>query len=325
MKEKNNILITSAGQRVALLRAFQRELKAVFPQGKVYAVDMYPPLSPACQIADGYASICRVTDECYPQVLLAQCLEWGVKLIVPTIDTELLILAKHKQLFLDNGIIPVISETTFVQQCRDKRLTNTFFKEKGIAIPAFIDKKQPTFPLFIKPYNGSLSKDIFVIRKADELTEYHLNNSDLLFMEYIDPKLHDEYTVDAYYNREGVLKCAVPRKRIFVREGEINKGVTEKNVLLGFIKKHLSVIEGAVGCLTMQFFVARDSKRVIGIEINPRFGGGFPLSDAAGAHYPKYLIEEYLLDKELSYFEDWEDHLLMLRYDEAVFVSSYEK
>ena len=71
--------------------------------------------------------ICRVTDECYPQVLLAQCLEWGVKLIVPTIDTELLILAKHKQLFLDNGIIPVISETTFVQQCRDKRLTNTFF------------------------------------------------------------------------------------------------------------------------------------------------------------------------------------------------------
>ena len=198
MKEKNNILITSAGQRVALLRAFQRELKAVFPQGKVYAVDMYPPLSPACQIADGYASICRVTDECYPQVLLAQCLEWGVKLIVPTIDTELLILAKHKQLFLDNGIVPVISETTFVQQCRDKRLTNTFFKEKGIAIPAFIDKKQPTFPLFIKPYNGSLSKDIFVIHKADELTEYHLNNSDLLFMEYIDPKLHDEYTVDAY-------------------------------------------------------------------------------------------------------------------------------
>ena len=117
----------------------------------------------------------------------------------------------------------------------------------------------------------------------------------------------------------------MPRKRIFVRAGEINKGVTEKNVLLGFIKKHLSVIEGAVGCLTMQFFVARDSKRVIGIEINPRFGGGFPLSDAAGAHYPKYLIEEYLLDKELSYFEDWEDHLLMLRYDEAVFVSSYEK
>jgi len=158
----------------------------------------------------------------------------------------------------------------------------------------------------------------------EELTDYHLNNPDLLFMEYIDPKMHDEYTVDAYYNRNGDLKCAVPRKRIFVRAGEINKGITEKNVLVPFVTKHLAHIEGAKGCLTMQFFLNRTTKQVIAIEINPRFGGGFPLSYAAGANYPKYLIEEYLLGKEIPVNNNWEDHLLMLRYDEAVFVSHYE-
>ena len=324
MKGENNILITSVGQRVALLRAFQRELKELFPESKVYAVDMNPAFSPACQIADGYASICKATDENYPQALLEQCLQWGVKLIVPTIDTELLMLAKHQRLFLDRGITPVVSSLAFVQQCRDKRLTNTFFREKGIEVPVSIDKTRPTFPLLIKPYNGSLSKDIFVIRKADELTDYHLNTPDLLFREYIDPKMHDEYTVDAYYNRNGDLKCAVPRKRIFVRAGEINKGITEKNVLVPFVTKHLAHIEGAKGCLTMQFFLNRTTKQVIAIEINPRFGGGFPLSYVAGANYPKYLIEEYLLGKEIPVNNNWEDHLLMLRYDEAVFVSHYE-
>ena len=63
---------------------------------------------------------------------------------------------------------------------------------------------------------------------------------------------------------------------------------------------------------------------MIAIEINPRFGGGFPLSYVAGANYPKYLIEEYLLGKEIPVNNNWEDHLLMLRYDEAVFVSHYE-
>ena len=109
-----------------------------------------------------------------------------------------------------------------------------------------------------------------------------------------------------------------------MRAGEINKGITEKNVLVPFVTKHLAHIEGAKGCLTMQFFLNRTTKQVIAIEINPRFGGGFPLSYVAGANYPKYLIEEYLLGKEIPVNNNWEDHLLMLRYDEAVFVSHYE-
>ena len=81
-------------------------------------------------------------------------------------------------------------------------------------------------------------------------------------------------------------------------------------------------MKGARSCLTMQFFEHKTSGRVVGIEINPRFGGGFPLSYEAKANYPAMLIREYLLNESLDFFDNWIDGLVMLRYDAEVFVKS---
>lgn len=322
---KNNILITSAGQRVSLVRAFQKEIKKLNSQNKVYTIDLNPILSPACHISDGYRKVERVTHIDYIKTLLDICSEWNIKIIIPTIDTELLILSENEELFSENGIKVVVSSFDFVQKCRDKRIINNFFIENNIDVPKEVDRQNLTFPLFIKPYDGSLSKDTFLINEASELTDYHLQNPKLMFMEYIDHNLYDEYTVDTYYDRNNDLKCAVPRKRIFVRAGEINKGVTSKNEIGDYIKQRLSKIEGAVGCLTMQFFFNSQTQRIVAIEINPRFGGGYPLSYLAGANYPKYLIEEYILGDPVQYFDGWEDKLLMLRYDDEILVRHYEE
>ncbi|SDE87939.1 ATP-grasp domain-containing protein [Epilithonimonas hungarica] len=319
-----NILITSAGQRVSLVKAFQQELKKLNSENKVYTVDINPVLAPACHISDGYKTVKRVSDECYINDLLEICKELNVKMIVPTIDTELIILSENKDTFLKNGITPVVGDKDFIKICRDKRLTNAFFEERDIEIPRALEKDAPSFPLFIKPYDGSLSKDTFLVENGSQLTDYHLTNPKLMFMEYIDPKEHDEYTVDTYFDKNGNLKCVIPRKRIFVRAGEVNKGVTRKNEIVNFVEKKLSNINGALGCITMQFFFNNMTKRIIGIEINPRFGGGYPLSYLAGANYPKYLIEEYILGKNVDYFDDWISDLLMLRYDSEVLVHNYE-
>lgn len=321
----NNILITSAGQRVSLVKAFQKELKILDTDNKVYTVDLNPKLAPACHVSDGYRKVKKVTNPDYIAELLAICKDLKIKIIVPTIDTELLILSENKELFIKEGIIPIVSELSFVKKCRDKRITNQFFTDNRIDIPKTLDKGDLSFPVFIKPYDGSLSKDIFLIENEVELTDYHLSNSKLMFMEYIDHDKHDEYTVDTYYDRNGVLKCIVPRKRIFVRAGEVNKGVTHKNEIVGYIKERLMHINGALGCLTMQFFYNPESKRIIGIEINPRFGGGYPLSYLAGANYPKFIIDEYIFNKEIDFFSDWEDNLLMLRYDDEILVKNYEE
>lgn len=321
----NNILITSAGQRVSLVRFFKKELKLLNANNKVYTVDLNPKLAPACYVSDGCKAIVRVTDDEYISQLLSICISWDIKLIVPTIDTELKVLSENAQVFLDKGIIPIVSEFHFIQRCRDKRLTNQFFVSHNIDIPIQYNKDNPDFPLFIKPYDGSLSKDIYLIQEKNELQDYHYLNPKLMFMEYIDQNEYDEYTVDTYYNRNSDLICAVPRKRIFVRAGEINKGVTVKNEIINYLEDKLSHIDGAIGCLTMQFFFHEKTKRMVGIEINPRFGGGYPLSYLAGANYPQYIIDEYILNKQLTYIDSWEDDLLMLRYDDEILVHNYEK
>jgi len=76
--------------------------------------------------------------------------------------------------------------------------------------------------------------------------------------------------------------------------------------------------------LTCQFFMHKTTYKIVGIEINPRFGGGFPLTYHAGANYVKWIIDEYLLDKEIQEdFESWESDLLLLRYDDEILVHDY--
>jgi carbamoyl-phosphate synthase large subunit len=315
-----NILITSAGQRVSLVRAFRDELVKQFPGKKVLTTDLVPELSAACNVSDSYFKVKRVTDPGYIAELLGICRNNDIRMVVPTIDTELLVLARNRELFEKEGIRLIVSDAAFVEKCRDKRLINIFFQEHGIEIPRPVDKNDPVFPLFIKPYDGSLSVDTFLIDSAEKLTSYHLTNEKLMFMEYMDRKEYDEFTVDMYYDRSSHVKCIVPRKRIHVRAGEINKGITARNGIVPVLKEKLNFIKGAIGCLTVQVFMSHISGRIVAIEINPRFGGGYPLSYRAGANYPGWLIAEYFRNEQIQYTDNWEDKLLMLRYDDEILV-----
>ena len=239
---------------------------------------------------------------------------------MPTIDTELSILSANKSIFEEIGTHLCVSEYDFIMMCRDKRNTGAFFENNGIRVPQPIDKYHPRFHMFAKPYDGSLSSNMHYIKTAEDLTAEILADPKLIFMEYIYKKKYQEYTVDMYFARDHQLKMAVPRERIEIRAGEINKGRTVKEFLEPYIHQHLSYIEGCEGCICGQFFYNKENNDVVGIEINPRFGGGYPLSYAARANYPEFLIREYFLGESILYSDDWTDGMLMLRYDDAIFV-----
>ena len=161
-----NILITSAGKRVALTRYFKETLTKYFPQGKVYTTDMNPEMAPAAYVSDGCFKVPRVTDAAYPELLLNICEENNIGMIIATIDTELLLLADLKQEFKQRGIYVMVSDKPFITLCRDKRNTGEFFEKHGVRVPAEVDKYNPTFPLFAKPYDGSLSTNLHYIKCA---------------------------------------------------------------------------------------------------------------------------------------------------------------
>lgn len=321
-----NILITSVGRRVSLVRAFQKELKAIFSGANVYVTDFNPKLSAACHVADHYFEVPKIDDESYIEVLIDLCKSNDIRLIIPTIDTELLLLAKHKERFNRLDIEVIISSVDFVQKCRNKREVHHFFESLGISIAKEYTKDNYSLPLFIKPIDGSRSVDTYLIRKESDLKEQHFTNDKFMFLEYLDHDIYSEFTCDLYYSRDHELKCVVPRKRLEVRDGEVYKALALNNVLVDYIKKHLKSIDGAIGCITAQFFLHNeDQKTIFAIEINPRFGGGYPLSYRAGANFPKWIIQEYLMQKEVGdHFDDWENNLLMIRYDDEILVHGYK-
>lgn len=316
-----NILLLSAGRRVELLLAFKNEIKERGLSSRVLTTDVNPLMSAACHLADQAFAISRVTEDGYIDRLMKLCMEQDVGLVIPTIDTELLGLAQAKNRFAERGIQLVVSDEELIIKCRDKRKTAKLFEFLGINTPKILDRSKLIFPCFAKPYNGSRSIGAVKLSQSTELTEVMRNDSNLMFMEYID-RSFDEYTVDAYYDKQGSLRCLVPRHRLEVRDGEISKGITRKNYVYNYLLDKLKRLEGAHGCITLQLFAKPDVESFAALEINPRFGGGYPLSFAAGANYPGWLIDEYLLDKELPFFGAWKTDLLMLRYDSQVLVQN---
>ena len=314
-----NILLLSAGRRVELLQAFRSEAQKLDPRIKVMAMDSRPDLSAACQVADLAVKAPSIHSENYADFLLETCLEHDVELVIPTIDTELVTLATNRQRFIDRGVTLVISDERFVVECRDKRKTAHIFKTLGIRTPKVFARESIKFPCFAKPYDGSSGKGSTVLRDSSALSPGILSDETIMFMEFIDSP-YTEFTVDAYYDKSKRLRCFVPRQRMEVRGGEVSKGVTRKGGVYDFLLTRLPRLSNAVGCITVQLFVSESKDDFVAIEINPRFGGGFPLSYSAGANYPGWLIREFLLHEEIPFFDDWEENLLMLRYDAKVLV-----
>ena len=317
-----NILITSAGQRVKLTQIFMESVQTLKLDSKVFTADLNPRLAPACYISDKTFSVCKCTDASYIDQLYELCIKNKINIIIPTIDTELKILSENKDTFQKDGIFIIVPDLYFISICRDKRKTYKYMESIDITMPKLIDLNNPHFPMFAKPYDGSLSTNIHVIQSGEDLTTEILNDPKLIFMDYIDKEEFKEFTVDMYYGRDNKVKEIVPRERLKIRAGEINKGITRKNYIVNFLKERMGMIPGVVGCLCLQLFYRESDNQIYGIEINPRFGGGYPLTYHAKANYPEYILREFLLNEKIEYTDAWIDNTLMLRYDQEII--SYE-
>lgn len=320
-KREVNVLITSAGRRGALVKCFKKSIREMENCiGKIISVDA-SPLAAALHLSDKHCIVPRILDPDYINILLNICKEENIKLVIPTIDTELLILSQNKKKFEKNGIRIAISDTKVIEICQDKLKTFNFFKENNIpTVETFLPKKiekmrNLKYPLFIKPCKGSASINTHKINNRKELN---------FFIDYIDNPVIQEYaegqefTLDVLADLKGKVINVVPRERIEVRAGEINKGRTLKEQEI--IKYGKIIVEklGGIGPITIQCFKKGDEIKFT--EINPRFGGGYPLSFAAGANYPELLIRMVLEEKIAPRLGEFEENLVMLRWEDAVFI-----
>ncbi|WHY75027.1 ATP-grasp domain-containing protein [Fictibacillus enclensis] len=318
-----NILFTSSGRRVSLIQKFKDVMSKNNIKGKIISADLKGN-APTAYISDKHYLVPKVTDKNYLQELLSICVLNEIDLVIPLIDTELNLIAKNKLVFNEHGINVLVSSERINEIANDKLKTFEFFQRNSIPTPKVyseqeLEEKKFSFPLIVKPRNGSSSQGVTIINNEKELYFFKEYIPNAIVQEYIQGK---EYTVDVMLDYEGNIKTIVPRLRIETRSGEVSKGTTKKDKrIINEVRKLLNVLPGSCGCITVQLFKKEDGEISI-IEINPRFGGGIPLSIEAGANFPLWTIE---MSKGVIFnVEDftWKDGFSMLRFDEALYMES---
>ncbi|MGE5340063.1 MAG: ATP-grasp domain-containing protein [Candidatus Omnitrophota bacterium] len=315
-----NVLITAASRRVALVRNFRKALNTNGFSGNIITVD-YDINSPALFFGHKHYKVPLVSDPKYPETIGHIARKEKIKLIIPTIDQELMLWANHKQEFKEKGVHVSISPPASVRMCNDKWQTYQFFLQNGIPFPETylpeMLKYRMTFPLFIKPRMGRGSVQAYVVRNKRELDFFVDYVHDPVIQDYLNGK---EFTVDAFFSTDGELISYVPRYRMVIRSGVSDRGRTFKNAALAEWVKRIGQkmrLEGAVNIQGKIF-----KRKVTFFEINPRFSGGIQLSTAAGPNFAELLIREYCGETLEPQLGDYTDHLMMTSYEDSLFLDS---
>ncbi len=315
------VLISSAGQRVDLMRCFREDAARLGVDLRIIATDMQPSWSAACHTADVSFPMPRCTTPEFLDETLSLCVREGVDLVVPTLDTELLPFSRAHQEFAAHNVRLAVSGSGTVELARDKLKTAQILDAHGIATPNSATVEEVLSapdawpgPLLLKPRDGSRSVGIRSIASIADLPD-----PDVLEGYVIQELLEGpEYTVNMFFDHVGSLRAAVPHRRHEVRAGEVSKGVAERHEALEIMAEQLGqVLEKPFGALCFQAIVTAEQQPKI-IEINARFGGGFPLAHHAGARFPQWLIE-IVSGRPCSAANDWRDGVVMLRYFAGVF------
>ena len=317
MKEFH-ILFTGIGRRIELLQAFRNAALVLDKRLKLYGADI-TGTAPALAYCDHVRKVIGMKEPGYIACLLNICKEDKIDLLIPTIDTDLLVLSKNKEKFLTIGTQVLISDPNMITICRDKNLTSQFFIHCGLHAPMPVNDWETYnngFPAFIKPKNGSSTINAFKVENENDLRTYAAKIEDYIVQPFVAGK---EYTVDVFCDFKGVPVSIVPRERLQIRAGEVLKTkICLDSVMIEEVRLLCKYFKPC-GPLTVQLI--RDEKTGIDnfIEINPRFGGGAPLSMKAGARSAEALLK--LLEGEaVAYYTDIADGAIYSRFDQSVCV-----
>ena len=319
--DEYNVFILSAGRRVELIQCFQDAARRLALDSKIIAGDCSVS-APAMYFADKSFVLPPITDPGYLREILNICLSENIALIVPTIDPELLLLSEAKEEIEGTTNAKVlISETSVISICRDKLATHRFLTASGFGVPRLYSREEIVdreldFPVFIKPRSGSSSINAHKVVNRMQLDAYVNLIPDYMVQEYLEG---EEYTVDVFLDFLGNVLTIVPRLRLAVRSGEISKGkIVKDNAIIADVQRLMRVLR-PIGHITVQ--LVKTSHGIKYIEINPRFGGGAPMSIKSGADSCENLFR-LQMGQSLQYNENYCDGLTFLRFDNSICLNS---
>ena len=316
MKEIH-ILVTGVGRRVELMQAFRQAALKLNINLKLYGADM-AGTAPALAYCDYTRKVCAMRDPQYIQQLVDICVADKIDLVLPTIDTDLLILSQNFAAFETVGTKVLISKPDKILICRDKNNTGEFFMSCGLKAPKTYNNYKEYdggYPCFIKPKDGSSSINAFKVDSVSDLAVYAGQVEDYIIQPFVSGR---EFTIDIFCDFDGNPIYITPRERLQVRAGEVLK--TQIHMDETMIKEGKKLCEAFKPCgpMTVQLIQDKNTGDNYYIEINPRYGGGAPLSMKSGARSAEALLR-LLCGEDVEYQEGSScNGVVYSRFDQSV-------
>jgi carbamoyl-phosphate synthase large subunit len=313
------ILLTSVGRRGYLVKYFKQALEN---NDEVWGADS-SQYAPAFQYCDKAVLLPEVNDSKYVDKVIRLCKGSKIDIIIPLIDPELIVLAEHRQRFADENITVVVSPLKTIQISFDKYLTYQFGKDNGIAVPkTFIDiehalqtvaKGELNWPLMVKPRKGSASQGITYCQNEKQMRFAFDNSPHPIIQEYIKG---DEYGYDLFCDSDFKPVSVFCKKKLLMRAGETDKAIsTNDRQLIDFGLKVAQNLQ-FFGPADLDVIMDKDGPKLL--EINPRFGGGYPCSHLAGAAFPAKLVAIRKGNKLVPDIGSCPAGICMLKQDEII-------
>jgi len=306
-----NILLSCAGRRGYMVEYFEDALQG---NGSVYVSNSEG--ATAAVMRARAALIARpIFATGYIDELLGFCQENDIRLLVPLFDLELTVLAENRKQFDEAGVVAAVSDIEVCEICNDKWKTYRFLRDNNFAVtPTFIDVEEACdylienpqdIPVFVKPRWGTGSIGVFAAKGVDEVrclvshvsrvinSSYLAANSkqpgsdDVLIQRALPG---DEYGLDVINDFSGNHVGTIVKRKLGMRAGETDSAITVHSAMLSELGSRIGNALGHIGILDCDVFF--DGARPYVLEMNPRFGGGYPFSHLAGARIPNFYLNQ---------------------------------
>lgn len=254
-----------------------------------------------------------------------------VKALVSLNDLELPIIANNKSKLEEAGVTVIVSGPEVVNTCFDKWKTRLFLDSINVKTPktyiSYEDAKKAiknqelNFPLVIKPRWGSASIGIEFPESEEDLElAFRLlslrlsktiladvSRNDIEHAILIQEKLTgQEYGMDVMNDLNGGFIASFTKMKLAMRDGETDKAISVYDERFNEVGRKLGEGLKHIGNLDVDIFETDAGLYVL--ELNPRFGGGYPFTHESGVNLPKILIElingNRDIDKYLSFSPD---------------------
>jgi carbamoyl-phosphate synthase large subunit len=284
------VLVTGAGGPAAI--AAMKSLRAQ-EDVELIAADM-DPWAAGLYLVPERTLVPAGADPDFTDVMLATCVTLGVTVLLPTVDAELLPLARAREAFAAAGVHVLLAPAAALEIILDK-LSLARHCDGVVRVPRTelfgpcVDPASWTYPVVVKPRRGSGSRGVMTVNSAAELAA--LGRSPGLIVQDFLPG--EEFSVDVLADAAGHVIASVPRLRARVDSGVSVGGRTVHDQEVENFGRAVAQATGLTYVANVQCRRDRDGRPAL-LEVNPRMPGTLGLTIASGVDMPRLALAALL-------------------------------